>query len=115
MSKKIAYIAGPVSGLDPTRVAERFLQLQTKLEAQGYQVINPVSKVEKLNLRRIMSGKQELKDTHPKHRRFIMAICLYQILKDADELHLMDGWQASSGAQAERQLALAIGLKIVEH
>ena len=114
MTKRV-YIAGPVAGCDLDETIERFASLQTKLEKEGHTVINPVAIIQEVNFARFMAGKVELSDDNTKHRRVILSHCIFSLLRYADELHLLPGWQESAGSQAEKKVAEAIGLPVIEH
>ena len=82
--EKIIYIAGPVTD-DPDH-KWKFERAQTKLERQGYKVINPVKLAAALP--ETLTWKQ------------IMEICLTAIAQ-ADEAYFLEGWEESVGATAE--------------
>ena len=114
MSKKItAYIAGKVSGLSAQQAAQHFADMQHELLQSGYNVINPVEELRKVNDHRRQMGEPPLTDKD--NRRHIMSLCLYNLLLHADELHLMPDWQLSPGATLERDVAMRLGIPVVYH
>lgn len=80
------YIAGPISGM-PDGNKPAFDAAQKWLEQKGYIVLNPHS---------MPKGLSE---------EAYMDICLAMV-RHADALCLLKGWQASAGAKAERAYAL---------
>lgn len=88
MSKKKIYIAGKISGLPQQEVTEKFQDMQTYLEALGYQVFNPLKVV----------GSWDVT------WHFAMKLCI-KALVDCDAVYLLDCYQESPGALIEKQLA----------
>lgn len=107
MKQKTAYIAGPVSGRDIETVARQFSEKKNALVALGYNVINPVAIIQNINAGR------DIPLTDEQNRREIIAICLNALVRFADELHLLPGWEESAGAGLERSVALRMGIKVV--
>ena len=92
MSMKI-YIAGPMTGYkDFNRPA--FNAFALKLSLDGYVVLNPA----------ILPGGLE--------QREYMDICCAMI-RCADAVFMLRGWESSEGAVAEYALAKKMGLKII--
>ncbi|WP_312227582.1 DUF4406 domain-containing protein [Pseudescherichia sp.] len=87
------YIAGPMSGLsDYNRPAFWFMDMT--LSAKGHTVLNPASLPDGL--------------TQPQY----MDICL-AMLRCAEAIYLLRGWEESAGAVAEKALAEKLQLEII--
>ena len=88
-------ISGPMSGLTDFNYPAFFAYEET-LTKQGYSVLNPA---------RNQPFKEDM--THADWMR----LALHQVLQ-ADEVHLLPGWEKSVGATLERKVAETLGLKI---
>lgn len=91
--KGIAYIAGPI-----TRVAdykERFKKAADRLEEMGFLVLNPA----------------DLPDGWPPE--LYIPVCL-ELVKAADVVAMLPGWEGSDGARIEFNFAKYEGLNIIE-
>ena len=90
------YISGPITGT--TDYKERFAAAEEKLEANGYEVVNPVRLAEAL--------PETL--THFEHLSFdVVALML------CDSVYMLNMWQYSQGATYERNLSLLSEKKII--
>ncbi|MFU0912997.1 DUF4406 domain-containing protein [Kluyvera intermedia] len=87
------YIAGPMSGM-PNFNREAFNHEQIILGAKGHVVLNPAL---------LPNGL-----TQPQY----MDICL-AMLRCAHAIYLLDGWEKSAGARAEKALAEKLRLEII--
>ncbi|ECF5900233.1 DUF4406 domain-containing protein [Salmonella enterica subsp. salamae] len=88
----IIYIAGPMSGLkDLNRTA--FTMTATRLRMQGHTVLNPAILPDGLAYEHYMDIG-------------------FSMLRGADEIYLLDGWEDSDGAKREFNLARRLRLKI---
>lgn len=86
------YIAGPMSGLVEFNRPE-FMFTAAKLTGSGHTVLNPAILPDGLSQAEYMD------------------ICL-AMLRCADAIYLLDDWESSLGAVAEKALAEKLGLKI---
>lgn len=93
----IAYISGPITGNDNYKA--QFAAAQAQLEAKGWTVINPAELDAAIPL-----GIME-------HREYIQIDLA--LLRKADCLVLLDGWEESSGANTELSQALATGIYVM--
>lgn len=88
------YIAGKVSGLHYIEVTAQFAQVQKTLEAQGYEVVNPLTLI------------QEGQDWIPAMRTCIAA------LVTCDEIFMLGNWRKSPGARLEFEIAAQLQMPI---
>ena len=86
------YVAGKVTGLPIHEVIEKFNKAQLKLEAYGFEVINPLE---------IVKEKAQGWDTD---WQTAMRLCITAMMT-ADAIYLLKDWQDSDGARLEHQLA----------
>lgn len=87
------YIAGPMSGLpDANRPA--FHSVAADLQSRGYTILNPAILPDGLSQAQYMD------------------IC-FAMLRSADCIYLLEGWEHSAGARAENALAEKLELEIV--
>ena len=99
MLNKKVYIAGPVSGLPGSVSAARFARAERELRDLGYQhIINP---------RSMFEGTGLAWDD-------VMAQCL-GLIRAADLVILLPGWQSSRGATMELGAAYALGIPVYEY
>lgn len=88
----VIYIAGPMTGKpDFNRTA--FTRTATRLRMPGHTVLNPAILPDGLAYEHYLDIG-------------------FAMLRGADEIYLLDGWQHSAGATAEHALAKKLGLKI---
>lgn len=94
MTKKRIYIAGPMSGL-PDENRPEFHAYAQLMREYGYVVLNPAT---------LPAGLTQ--DQY-------MDICTAMV-RAADEVHLLPGWENSAGAKVEYHYALKRGLHTQE-
>ena len=87
------YIAGPISGL-PNFNRDAFNPAAHRLLGLGHVALNPAI----------------LPDGLEQHE--YMAICI-EMVKMADQLVMLPGWERSAGARAEHALAIKLGKAII--
>lgn len=92
------YIAGPMSGL-PSYNYPKFLSVEADLRAMGYENI--------LNPAKIANGKTGLCYSYYIRESL-------NLIKDADAVVFLDGWQNSKGAQLEYHCATTMNLKLFD-
>lgn len=90
------YLSGPITGTDD--YIDRFREAEDRLTEQGYSVINPA---------KLLAGLPS-RFTHED----CMTICI-GLLTACDAICMLDGWQASCGANREYGYAIARGMKRV--
>ena len=95
----IAYLSGPMTGL-PDNGYPAFQVAAERLRAQGVQVISPHEIVPP------GAAPHSWED----HMRADLAALL-----TCDVVVLLHGWETSRGAQLEKTVAEAIGLKVVDY
>lgn len=109
------YLAGPMRG-KPNFNFPAFHFAAAKLRQEGFEVFSPAEKGEETILTSdpgwitgtSSGGLQEKLE----FRRKVFLLDTEYICKEADAVFLLDGWEKSKGAVAERALADAIGLEI---
>lgn len=90
------YIAGKVTGLPYKQVYAKFKTMQTKLEAMGFEVVNPCE---------ITAADSPWNGA--------MRTCI-KALMECDCICLLPCWGFSKGATVERNLALTLGMPVLE-
>jgi len=96
MKSRIAYIAGPMTGL-PNWNRAAFLACEDRLALLGWEVRNPA----RVRLAEGATWSDYM-------RADLLMLC------EADALVLLEGWQASNGARLECTVAQALGMAIWE-
>ena len=95
---KKVYLSGPMTGYENHNFSE-FDRMTEKLEAFGYEVVNPASLSVDFNI--------ENPTRQDYYRKDIRALTY------CDTILMLEGWERSHGAQFERYVALELGLFIV--
>lgn len=96
MKQKRIYISGPISGYDIEERRKAFEDAQTFLEAQDYEVVNPME-----------NGLPDDAPTRAHMRRDV------EMLMTCDYIYMMRRWTHSKGCKLEFDVATAIGLHVL--
>lgn len=94
-AKPTIYISGGISGRPPQEYNAHFASAAAMLEAEGYDVINP-----------LYNGLPEDASWH-QHMRADIRLLTY-----CHEIYMLAGWERSTGASAEHALAVALGMAV---
>lgn len=110
------YLAGPMTGI-PHFNYPAFHAAAAELRADGHTVFNPAEH-DILTYGRDVSNpdgcEKQAAAEHGFDRRAALKADLIWICDNAEAVALLPGWEKSSGACAEKALADALGLQIVE-
>lgn len=93
MLNKVIYIAGPMTGL-PNYNREAFFKKAMGLRHEGYTVLTPSM---------LPAGLSDAS---------YMDICLAMV-RSAEAIYMLSGWDSSAGAVAEHALASKLALTII--
>lgn len=93
--KPTIYISGGITGRPPQEYNTHFAAAAARLEAEGYDVINP-----------LYNGLPE-DATWNEHMRADIRLLTY-----CGEIYMLAGWERSAGASAEHALAQAMGMTV---
>lgn len=97
------YLSGPMTGLTGEEIRRLFGAAARRLRGEGYTVVSPAefAVCRWPWLYRLLGYRLTL---------------LYDLwrLSRCDAVAMLDGWQQSRGALAERQLALSLGMEVME-
>lgn len=105
MSKKI-YIAGPMTGIYKHNYP-KFFEVEEKLRAEGWDVSNP-ARIATL----MFGGDPGIKGVTALELKRLMKL-EFEHLATCDYIYLLKGWETSTGAKKELQVALALGLEVI--
>lgn len=116
MSKRKVYIAGPMRGY-PNFNFPAFFEAAELLTEQGYEVFNPAARDNERHGEDISknnpTGSEEVAAAqHGFSLREALRDDMIWISMNADAIYLLDGWEKSKGATAEKALAEALGGKV---
>lgn len=89
------YISGPITGHED--YTEKFQQAEDVLKAQGYQVYNPAK----------TNSTMPEGTTYEEYMEVAFAL-----LKMADTIYMLDGWEQSRGARIEYAWAAGMGYTV---
>lgn len=103
--KKKIYIAGPMRGL-PEFNYPAFNRAEFVLRNLGYEVVNPAKMGDKYGTADELNANKDLLDRLMHEELEAIAGC--------HAIYLLRGWERSFGARQELQLALMLGLEIVQ-
>lgn len=95
------YLAGPMRGIEDLNFPA-FDEAAERLRVAGYDVFNPADHDRKYRAER---------DMDPTIRECLW-VDLQYVLRDADGIAVLTGWQHSLGTQAEVATARAIGIPV---
>jgi hypothetical protein len=112
------YLAGKMSGV-PEFNFPAFHAAAAKLRADGHEVFNPAERDIERHGVDISKGNETgsvllAAVAHGFNLRVALGEDLAWICEHADAVYLLPGWETSKGATAERAVALALGLFVVE-
>jgi hypothetical protein len=111
------YLAGPMRGYAEFN-APAFHAAAIRLRADGHTVFSPAEHSVKLfgdAVRKSAAGDEGAMGGEAMTiGRTVFHIDLAWICMNADAVYLLPGWETSKGATAERAVALALGLFVVE-
>lgn len=103
--KKKIYVAGPMRGL-PEFNYPAFNRAELVLRNLGYEVVNPAKMGDKYGTADELNANKDLLDRLMHEELEAIAGC--------HAIYLLRGWERSFGARQELQLALMLGLEIVQ-
>lgn len=109
------YLAGPMTGI-PHFNYPAFHAAAASLRSDGHEVFNPAEHDIEMFGKDISNPTGcavQAADEHGFDRRAALKADLAWICDHADAIALLPGWERSSGANAERALANALGLSIL--
>lgn len=95
MKQAKIYISGQISGLTPDEYAPLFFTAETRLKAQGYDVINPLNNG--------VSPSEEWREQMKADIRLLL---------ECDAIFMLSNWELSTGATLERDIARSLGLRV---
>lgn len=108
------YLAGKMRGLENFG-AEHFRRATAALRALGHEVVSPVEETEAIYGEEIYKNNPDGdEDAAGIDGRVVFLNDLTFICKHADAVVLLPNWVDSKGARAERAVAEALGLKVIE-
>lgn len=112
------YLAGPMRGY-PEFNFPMFMKAAKGLRAQGMVVFNPAESDNEKHGTDISKGNKTGDESvaaaqHGFSLREALERDMVWICRNADAIALLPGWQQSKGATAERALATALGLSVIE-
>ena len=109
------YLAGPMTGI-PHFNYPAFNSAAAWLRSEGHQVFNPAEH-DTETFGKDISNPDGCAETAAKEhgfdRRAALKADLSWICDNAEAIALLPGWERSSGANAERALAAALGLQVI--
>lgn len=108
------YLGGGMRGL-PNFGREAFRYWAEKLRSEGHEVFSPAEHSEELYGSHIYANNPEGDEALAGiDGRLVFEHDLVWLCRHADAIALIPGWQNSKGATAERAVAIALGLKVLE-
>lgn len=116
MTPKRIYLAGPMTGI-PFFNYPAFDAAATELRAAGHEVFNPAEHDKVMFGKDISNATGSAEQAAAEHgfdRRAALKADLSWICDHACTIALLPGWASSSGARAEKALADALGLDVMQ-
>ena len=115
IKKQTIYVAGPMRGYEDFNYPA-FHEAERILESIGWDVVNP-AKMDAEELDKKEGVDPLTFDPHKSTEdqetlRHLLSRDLEAVAKKCTAIYMLDGWEESRGAQAEWQLARALGIKI---
>ena len=103
MRKRMIYVSGPMTGIEPREYRRRFREAETILRRHGYGCINPcrVWPCRFPWLYRLMNALLGKRLTYA----VILAYDLILLMTRADGIAMLPGWEQSRGARMENYVA----------
>lgn len=111
-SESRIYVAGPMKGL-PNYNYGAFDEVARILTLAGFHVENPAQIGRDLGVDPMLMPADHDWNETPKNFRILFKRDL-EALSRCNALYLLDGWEKSKGATAERAVAVALGMKVYE-
>ena len=105
--KKRIYIAGPMTGR-PGFNYPSFRRVAKLLREDGWDVISPVEMGD-------MIGPPEYLELNVADLAWLKELELETIIRKADAIYLLPGWEKSKGARMELSIALITELEVILH
>lgn len=99
------YIAGKMTGVENYNFP-KFDAVEKELKEKGFKVVNPA------NIARRIANRNG-KPLHLISTHIFMREDIKQLLT-CDAIYFIPGWEESKGAQIERSIAFACGIRIIE-
>lgn len=115
------YIAGPMTGIEKFNFPA-FDSAMLSFTAQGWTVFSPADHDRSLLGKPLYWVPEESDSEGPWKRwsipgaptlREMLGADLKWIAEEADAIHMLKGWEKSSGARTEHALAVCLGLQII--
>jgi hypothetical protein len=112
------YLAGPMRGI-PLFNFPAFHYAAADLRALGHEVFNPAEHDNEKHGTDISAGNLTGDETkaaaeHGFNLREALHADLTYICQEAEGIVMLPGWEKSKGATAERAVAIALGLKVID-
>lgn len=95
--KKKVYISGPITGIPYDKCRKAFSEVQQRLEAMGYETVNP------------LENGLPAEAAYEEHMKADIAMLLR-----CDCIYAMKGWTGSNGCMTELAVCKATGIQLLE-
>lgn len=100
LSKRVLYIAGPMSGIEDLNYPA-FAQAEDQLMEAGFKTLNPIDSAKRLPLGIHLPWEWYM-------RQALKMVC------EADGIALLNGWMSSPGARLEVDVAQRLAIPCME-